>query len=90
MENQDDGPPRAGTCPGAGLKQISRPHGTQAPLCGSFQMSAGVRCENVSWNRAMAGIWILTARGSAIQATLLSPLVKFLLFLMLLPGWGRR
>ncbi len=30
MENQDDGPPRAGTCPGAGLKQISRPHGTQA------------------------------------------------------------
>ncbi len=30
MENQDDGPPRAGACPSAGLKQISRPHGTQA------------------------------------------------------------
>ena len=30
MENQDDGSPRAGACPGAGLKQISRHHGTQA------------------------------------------------------------
>jgi TolB-like protein len=30
MENQYDGSPRAGACPGAGLKQISRPHGTQA------------------------------------------------------------
>ncbi len=32
MENQDDGSPRAGACPGAGLKQISRPHGTQAAI----------------------------------------------------------
>ena len=30
MENQDDGPPRAGACPSAGLKQISSPHVTQA------------------------------------------------------------
>ncbi len=29
MENRDDGPPRAGACPGARLKQISRLHGTQ-------------------------------------------------------------
>ncbi len=29
MENQYDGSPRAGACPGAGLKQISRLHGTQ-------------------------------------------------------------
>ena len=30
MENQYDGLNCPGACPGAGLKQISRPHGTQA------------------------------------------------------------
>lgn len=46
MENQDDGSPRAGACPSAGLKQISRPHGTQA---------AGF---NIAGNKYRIVVWI--------------------------------